>query len=196
MSKRTASEQTTKVSIVPLAPSREELETLVNNVPELLRVIIKNESQYQATLEEFKAVGEAEKKLREKKDSVLAPLKQATKNFNSMFKPYEDKIASVTMIYRNALNIWVQDRENQRRLELAKIESDKRLKNPATIQARLSTVTESSESTFNVDVVKVIDLKKIPLEYFILDEAKIKAAHKAGISIPGVEVVKEKRVRR
>lgn len=181
---------------VPTAaiPTTKELQAYTRDLPEVKKIT--SQGGYETAMERYKLIGTASKNLKAKKDSVLNPLKLAIKNLNAIFKPFEDKIAQAEEDYKTVLNAYVQEKAAARVEQVSKIENDKRLSNPVTIQEKLNAVGEQESGTFKVKVVKVIDESKIPLRFFDRNDSRILAAFKSGEAVPGVEVVDEVRVRR
>lgn len=193
--KKPAAPKPAAPSVVPaLQIDTKELTTAVAQLPAIR--VIKTEPQYQTAMEEFRAVGLIAKNIKAKKDSVLNPLKLATKNLNAIFKPFEDKIAMVEEGFKKVLNAYAQQKFNEREEALEKIENDKRLSNPATIQAKVNEVVERPSDTYKIKVVFVEDIKKVPAEYLEVNHQKILEAYKNGVMVAGTKVVEEVRVRR
>lgn len=177
-------------------PTAKELRAFVQKIPAV--EVIRNEQNYNHTLEVYKAVGVKAKELKARKDLVLSPLKIATKNFNSLFKPYEEELSLMESALQNELNNYLAKVKEEEATKIAKIKADSRIKNPVTKEVKIQQASEMipDTNTFKIKVLNITDHKKIPAEYYDLNRGRVLAALKAGLSVPGAEIVEETRVRR
>jgi hypothetical protein len=188
MSKRKSSTE-----IAP-AVTQNELEKIAGTLPSVRTII--TDGEYNLALKDYKLVGAIVKNLKQKKDSVLDPLKEAVKNLNAIFKPFEDRVKTKETELQEALNDFIRRRNIEREQELLRIENDKRLKNPVTIQQKIHDAGATPDSTFRMKVVNIINEDQVPKAFFDINLARIKNALLAGITVPGTELVEEVRIRR
>ena len=177
-------------------PTAKELKAFVQKIPAV--EVIRNEQNYNHALEAYKIIGVKVKELKARKDSVLSPLKIATKNFNELFKPYETELSKMEDALQDALNNYLAKVKEEEAAAIAKIKADSRIKNPVTKEVKIQQASEAvpDSNTFKIKVLNITDRKKIPAEYYDLNESRVLAALKAGLTVPGAEVVEETRVRR
>lgn len=135
-------------------------------------------------------------------DKVLKPLKEAVKAEQARWKPYKTALEAARDAVRKAMSIY-QTAEMKRRAEAeaklaARVEKGTmKLETAARKSSELAT-PEQSVST-DVGMVKfrtvqrlqIIAINMVPREYLIPDETAIKAALKAGIKVPGAQLVDE-----
>ena len=177
-------------------PTAKELKAFVQKIPVV--GVITDQKSYDHTLEVYKVVGVKAKELKARKDLVLSPLKIATKNFNSLFKPYEEELSLMESALQNELNNYLAKVKEEEATKIAKIKADSRIKNPITKEVKIQQASEMipDTNTFTIKVLKVVNADKIPHEYYDLNESRVLAALKAGVKVPGAEIVEETRVRR
>ena len=112
--------------------------------------------------------GEEEK---QKAQAAAAALKakQDQDRISAQQKAEENRLAEEARLEREA-----QERENQRRAELARLEANR------------------PKNTRQVPVHKVVDFDKLPRKYWVVDEVALGKDIRAGVrDIPGVEIVME-----
>lgn len=159
------------------------LELKINSTPTFTQA-----SKYMADLREVK------KFLKEKKDSVLKPLKVVKENFEALFEPAEEKVAEVENYLKEQIfkyNISLQAEQRTREEEAAK-----RVKEGAPIEKVVQKVENTARKidaipTRKVWKIKIIDFEKVPNDFKLLDESKARKAAEAGIKIDGLEFVQE-----
>jgi len=150
---------------------------------------IKNDTQYDKAREQFKLIGQVQKMIKAKKDPIIKPLNESLKRIRELFKPYEEQIEELSSVWGDILGEYVNAREIKRIEALNAIENDKRLKNPATIQAKLNAIDERVEGTMKIKVLEVYAPDEVPLAYFNRDDVRIRKALLAGEEVPGCRLV-------
>ncbi len=130
----------------------------------------------------------------EKKESITKPLNEALKNVRSLFRPIEDKLKliddylkSQVLTYNSKLIAEKEQREK---------EAEKKVEKGETIEKATKGLTKTNEKlevikTRKLKKVRIIDESKLPREYLIPDEQKIKAALLSGIKVEGAELYEE-----
>lgn len=143
---------------------------------------------YEVTRTSYKTVRELEKKVIEKKQLILRPMAEAVAQVKSLFAPIEKKLAAIIEVYEFELNRYANQKEIERLMSLRAIESDKRIKNIETIQSKKEEVGERLEGTMRLKKLVIDDYKKIPNEYWAVDERKLKEALIGGKKVPGAHI--------
>ena len=144
----------------------------------------------QESLLEIKAIG---KNIKAWKDSVIKPIQQGIKNFKMPFIPLEEQLET------KEKNIKEKQKNYLTKLEAERIkrekETEEKLKQgvemPKATKALHSTTDKLKElPTRRIPKVR-IDEKKLPREYWIPDESRIKTFLQGGGKIEGVELYYE-----
>jgi hypothetical protein len=143
-------------------------------------------------------VREVKKFLKEKKDSVLKPLKLAKESFEGMFEKPENMVEEVETYLKGQISDYGKKlllEEDKRVREAAKkIE----LGTPVEIATKnIETITRKIDAIpmHTVWNVEIIDFAKVPDEYKILNESKAKATGKLGFKIEGLKIWSEEKVK-
>lgn len=135
-------------------------------------------------------------------DKVLKPLKEAVKAEQARWKPYKTALEAARDAVRKAMSIY-QTAETKRKAEAeaklaARVEKGTMKLETAARKSSELVTPEQSVST-DVGMVKfrtvqkleILDANWIPRQYLTVDEAAVKAALKAGIKVPGAQLVDE-----
>lgn len=130
------------------------------------------------------------KQLQDQRDKLTAPLSQAEARLSSEIILYRQKQAAAAAAAQAKLNA-----QHERKIEKA-IEKGKDITDiapPVQVATPAKSVqTEAGNVTARkVKKFKVSDEGLIPDQYWMLDEAKIGKAVRAGIDVPGVQVWEE-----
>jgi hypothetical protein len=150
--------------------------------------VITNDQQYDIARAQYKEFSKLAKLIKEKKDPIVKPLTEALAQVKALFRPFEITLEDAQEEYSLVLTRYANAKEIARLEGLAKIENDKRLKNPETIQARKDQVVNNLEGTRKHKVLNIYDRNAIPDNFWIVDEAMVKAALKEGIDVPGARI--------
>ncbi len=158
------------------------LELKVNSQPTFLKA-----SEFMGTLREVK------KFLKEKKDSILKPLKTAKENAEALFEPAETKVATIENYLKDQIQKYDTQLKIQEAERLAKAEQD--LKDGKTIDQVTNNLEKvqtkmAAIPTTTVYEITIVDFAKVPNEFKILDEPKARQAAKAGLKVEGLEFKK------
>ncbi len=165
------------------------IEKEISRLPQI--PVIKSDTAYDKARDDYKAFREAEKLIKAKKDSVLKPLNDSVKAVKLLFKPYEDRLEVAIDAYQNVLTAYANAKEIKRLQELEKVENDKRLSNPATIQAKKDAAGQRLDGTMKIKRLVITNPALVPDEFWIIDEAKVKRALLEGLTVPGAELKEE-----
>jgi len=140
-------------------------------------------------------------KVTKEKEKVTKPLNEALKAERARWKPIESLYEDAIKIVRSKMSLF-QTAEAKRRKEEAdkianrigegkgKLKMETAVKKMEAIETAPSKVeTNAGKISFRTDKkLKVVDEKKIPKAYWILDERKALADLKAGKNVPGCEI--------
>jgi regulator of replication initiation timing len=156
------------------------------------KIVVNSQETYDQALEFGKNVNRLIKEVDAQEKDITKPINDSLKKIRDAFRPAKDKleaikkeIAGVMVEYINAENAKkkLEAERLEARLERGTIREDTVIKKLA-IAEETKTVTKGGMTS--VLTVKIIDKTKIPMDYLIVDESKIKSAHRSGIKIPGV----------
>ncbi len=153
----------------------------------------------QKDLEEAKPVlqkiGQVKKLVKEKKEAITKPLNEGLKQVRALFSPIEEQIEAAENLIKGKML-------DYSRL-LAKIEAEKKPEieekvqngemNIETAVKKLDKLAEKKDAipTRKIKKLSITDREKIPDEYWIIDEVKLRADLLAGKEIPGAKMVEE-----
>lgn len=183
----------------------------------LLKVVnAKAEQEATNLLLQLKSI---EKEGKEKKDFLVKPLKEHVKRIEALFKPGFDMLEKADSTLRQQViayrQLQFQFAEKERAVATkkadeaaAKGDNKKALAfatqavamtGPARVSSASEEVASSITNIAHAQVTsrkrwtfKVVELKKVPREYFQLDEVKVRAAVKSGLrAIAGLEIYEE-----
>jgi len=170
---------------VDLTPYRREVDAFP------LIGLISNDSQFETARDRYKVLRKLESRVDTVKDSIIGPIKESIKATNALFKPVEQSIDVVIEEYTTELTRYANAKEIARLQELARIENDKRIKKVETIQAAKEAVGERLGGTMRVTKLVIESPGKVPVKYWVIDEAAVKKALQQGIEVPGAKLVEE-----
>jgi hypothetical protein len=148
---------------------------------------------YEKGGELLKIFNEASKKAKEEKDKVLQPAELTVKRIKEQWKPFEDGLKQCVAHIKSQMQSWLQLEQEREELQRQRLLNDKRIKNESTLVAKLESIkAEPVGNTRSVLVLVIDDPSLIPREYLVVDEAKLKAALREGVKIPGARLEREK----
>lgn len=186
-----------KTSSKEVAVLEKEVSPIVN---EATAIEIKNDKDMKVATEILSRLNIARDRTIEKMETITKPQKEAIKAAESIFKPFIVKAKSAIDIIRDKMSSYQTEKIEAARKEEAKIaarigEGKGKLKIETAVEKMKdiekpaeTVIAESGSLKFREDLVyEIEDLSKIPLDYLIPDEVKIRKAMKAGIRLPGVK---------
>jgi hypothetical protein len=183
------------------------IEKTVSLVSKKVADLVIKDAESMATASEYRSqLKEYAKSIKEKKAEVLDPLNETLKKFKSWFKPVEDKCEANLAIIDNKMIAYQSEKIAKEKAEeakiVAKMESgkfgiDKAVDKLAKIDRVDKKVETDSGSTSFVEhqCFEVVDITKLPTDYLLPDEVKIRASMKLGTKLPGVRYYTEQRPR-
>lgn len=173
-------------------------------------LIVNDENDYITATDLLSLISKINKKLEEKRKELVKPYNEQVKKINDFFKGYTEPLDRANRTVKQKALTYKQDQERKRQeeeraireaLEKARKEAESQNKEvdiPAaetvvipklipTVRAGLGTSTVKKVWTFAIE-----DETKIPREYLMVNEKKIREAIRKGIrEIPGVRIYQE-----
>jgi len=139
------------------------------------------------------------KNIETKEKSITKPINDSLKEIRNLFKPFKEVAEAKKAEIKNAMITFVREEETKRkkeeeritkRVEKGTMREDTAVNKLANIETPITTGTTTS-----ILKITVNNIKEIPEEYLIVNEAKIKEAHRAGIEVSGVTCTYETAIR-
>lgn len=146
---------------------------------------IKTQQEYDTIRERLKKLKDLGKQATAKEKEIVNPIQDSVKKIKALFKPFKDKVAETEAIVNPALVAWVDKQDAEIEKAEEDLESGK-IKNVSTFArkvAKASVPTGSGRK--KVWKLFIKDEKKIPREFLVPDETKIREAFKAGKKVAG-----------
>ena len=144
------------------------------------------------------------KEVKNRKETVTKPAYAAYKAAMALFAPIEDRIEETLNVINKAMISYQTEQKKLADIEEAKIAArvgegkgkfkfDTAVRKMDAIEKPADKVATKSGGTQFITVKKfeVEDVSKLPVEYILPDEVKIRASMKAGIELPGVRYFTE-----
>ena len=148
-----------------------------------------------------KQVSKMEKFIDGEEKKITKPLNESLKAARDLFRPYKEKCAEVKAEVKDKMVIFIKQEEEKKRIQeerdLARLSKGTMKEETVTkkMVEREMESTTTTGTTFKHLVIKSVDLKKVPVEYLILDEAKAKADYKEGKEVKGITFEYETRAK-
>lgn len=155
------------------------------------RILVVDDESYQAAREQYRVIQQAGKNVAEKKKRILDPINLAISEIKALFLPKETQILELSRAFSSELGRYATEAENARLNALSAINSDKRLKNIDTIQAKREEVGDRLSGTMKIKCLIIEDPSILPKEYLMPDDKKIKAALLEGKKVKGAYLVEK-----
>ena len=153
-------------------------------------IVVTNQEEYDNAYNLGKKVSSLLKSIDEKEKSITKPINDSLKQIRDMFRPYKEQVEAEKVNIGKILTTYVQEEERKKKLAEEKIVArlEKGTLKESTAVRKLGEIdtADTTGKTTSVLTVTVTDLTKIPLEYFTLDESKVKEDFRAGKVIEGV----------
>lgn len=144
----------------------------------------------------------------EEKEKVTKPLNEALKAERARWKPFETMCEAAIDIVRKKMTAYQTEKTRHAQEEAAriaervgegkgKLKAETAVRKMEEIEQPLLNVSSKAGMVDFIDVkcFEVEDITKLPIDYIVADEVKIRAAMKAGQELPGVKYWVEQRPR-
>ena len=144
----------------------------------------------------LKVITAASKKAKEEKDKVLKPAELTVTRIKEQWKPFEDALKAGMAHVKQCMAFWMAKEAVRVAQEKTKILSDNRITKPETVERKLAALSFDTPvgNTRNVLELVITDESKIPREYLVVDEVKLRQALKDGETIPGAKLERVKKI--
>lgn len=179
--------------------------TVLNKIPENITlqaqdlVIIDDKSLTQG-VKMLSQLNKWNDQVMEEKEKLTKPLNATLKEIRGRYKPIEELLETAINSIRGKMITFQTERTNKQKEEEAKI-TDRIGEGKGKL--KIETATKKLEDLGEVDTkfegdngsvkfkvdrkFEVVDLSKLPVEYHLADEVKIRKVMKAGIELEGVK---------
>lgn len=167
---------------------KKELATIVAKTPNLPRAI-KNDAEYEAGREIYVAIKDRQKQIAERKAKIVDPLNTAMKETKALFKPFEDQLDKLAVEAKIQLEAYLNKREEKAQKALEAVGNikgnlDDTIKKLEKVQEKFARL----DGTRTLKQLVIFDAKKIPEDYWMINEPALKAALMLGKDIPGAKL--------
>lgn len=167
--------------------------------------VVTNEDELKAVSDVIKNVKTMGKFVRQEMERYTKPAQEIINNARLKFLPYEKECADAESALKLKAKRYMDDKEKKRieaeakiehAVETGRIKEDTAVRKLEDLGEQKQTVSggESQITARKVKKAYIIDPEKVPHEYWIIDEARVKKAALAGAEIPGVEVREESEI--
>lgn len=157
---------------------------------------IDSQEDVEVASNQVKVLKELAKEADTQKTGITDPIYQSIERIEELFKPFADKVKKADTDLKTLILDYAERQE--KKLQQAQEDfKDGKIKKVSTFTEKTSALQVGSAGAAkfkNVSQLFITDVKKIPLEYMVPDETKIKEALKAGKKVPGAEMRKVKKV--
>lgn len=164
-------------------------------------VVVNSQESYDHFLEAGKKVSKLLKLIDEDEKKITKPINDSLKLIRDKYRPFKERVEAKKKEIAKALSDFINAEEAKKRTEEARIAArvEKGTMKEETAVNKLNvlqdTKTDTSGGMTSVLVCEVIDIKDVPAEYLIVNEAKAKADYREGKEIAGLKMFYEKRAR-
>jgi hypothetical protein len=145
--------------------------------------LVLTQADYEKAMSNTKQLKELLKLSTDKKEAITTPLKEALKEVNSLFKPFEVKVEQMEAEVKAAMLQFVLNQQRQIK-KLNQDFADGKIKKVSTITTKLAEFQQPAGVRKVWQPVE-INAAATPREYLMPDMAKIKEALKAGKKVQG-----------
>ncbi len=155
----------------------------------LASLSVKSNEDYEKAAVIMKQVKELMKAAEAKEDTILDPLKQATKATKELFKPFYTEVMNTQIGIKAMMEAWLQKQE-QAKAKLVEAVSAGTIKKESTVMRKDAelTVTSTASSVRKIPKLVCVDASLTPMIYLVPVESAIKNAILAGVEVPGWKV--------
>lgn len=168
---------------------------------------VKNQGDVDLTNKILKLISEQIRVVEEKRKSFTAPLNWSLKEINTTFKAITNPLQTAKNILSNKVMAWRQKEQEKIRIEQARIEKEEErrrkiqeahekqgheVSKPVIMTRPEPLKVKDTTTTRKVWKFKITDSAKVPREYMIIDDGKIREAVRNGIrEIEGIKIYQE-----
>ena len=127
---------------------------------------------------------------------ITNPIKEGLERIKTFFSPFYKKVEAAEIEVKQRMLDFENKKEEEQKKLLAKFDKGK-IKKVSTLTAKLEETrvkSNTSSKTRTLMKASIIDEKKIPREYLIVDMKAVEKALKEGIKVPGAELIEVKSI--
>lgn len=165
-------------------------------------IVVKNDDDSAKATEFIKGISDAKKKVKAEKDEYVRPAKEIVAKAKEVYDPIIDKLDEAESIVRGRVKTYLVDKEKKRIANEAKIAeaaASGKISEATAVKklekvGEANTVSKGGGATLGLRKEKKVVVKDeslVPDEYWVIDMVKLSKVAKAGVTIPGVEVVED-----
>lgn len=167
----------------------------VSTIVDYSKVVVNSQPTLAKAHQQLGILKGVKKNIKEQKDGIVKPINEALKNIRELFAPVEKKINVIedylkgqVLDYNQKLAEEEKKKEKEAAEKLAKGEDiGKATKSLEKTQEKKAAI----KNVRKIKKLKITDVNKIPREFMIPDEVKIRQALLAGAKVEGAELYEE-----
>jgi hypothetical protein len=158
---------------------------------------VNDDATYQEASVFRKQVFTFQKAIKQEKDKVLAPLKEAVEAERNRWKPAEDALAQADTEVKSKMERYYTEKERKAREEATKVQKqfeEGKIKRVETVVRKVEAIEKAPEAEHSnirhVRDIEIVDTGVIPKEYWMLDMVMLRNdVLKENVNVPGVRVI-------
>lgn len=173
----------------------------LQTIEKTLKPMLKDATDFSCKSEEdytqggllLKVFKEGEKQSKALKDKALKPSLETTAQIRGYFKPFEVSLSKCVTHVKSQMEGWYKQEQERLEKEKQRVLTDGRIRREDTVERKLAAIEDSAPNgnARSIRRLKVTDLAAIPLEFFDLNESRLKAALLEGREIQGATLVND-----
>ena len=165
------------------------------------KTTVKNDKDLNSITELIKNIKNLGKFIKAEKEKYTKPAQEIINNARAKYLPYEKACAEAERELKGKAGTYMQEQEEIRLEKERKILEDKRLKEETAekkieelepVKKTVETDSGAKMTMRTIKTVEIVDREKIPHEYWVVDEVKVRQAVLAGTEVPGAKIVEKK----
>jgi hypothetical protein len=169
-------------------------EQIINGINQCNNLEIDNDDQLVSADDLISKLRFYLKQIQTRKKALIKPYKDKIDEIKDFSSGIESSLDNASRKLTRKKSSYLKEKEEQQKKELLEKADDIEsvLSSAKTMIQKPEPVVRAIRK-YKVPVIVEYDIKKIPDEYLILNESKIKKDFKAGKKIPGVKIIYEER---
>lgn len=168
--------------------------------------VINNEQSLAESADKIKKIKMLGKAIRAEMEKYTKPAQQIINEARTRFLPYEKECKEAESQIKSKAGEYMTKQEEERRKKeesIARRADNGRLKEETAVRKmeelgdEKKSVTTGSGTQIQHKTVReavIVDPDKVPREYWVIDEVKVRKVALAGVEIPGVEIRERKQI--
>lgn len=168
--------------------------------------MVRDQKSLEEVAEKIKAIKTLGKLVRAEMEKYTKPAQEIINNARAKYLPFEKECDNAEKKLKLKALVYMQLQEAEQkkkevsiaqRVEKGQLKEEtglKKLEELGEAQKNIKTESGAKLQMKTVRVVTIVDPEKVPHEYWVIDETKVRKVALAGVSIPGVEVIEEKQM--